>query len=79
MGAVNVDWQKFRETMPVAQRWAYFDHAAVAPLSGPARDALSAWATQATEQGDAVWPLWDRRVEKNEYDVDRLLDALRPD
>ena len=24
------------DAMPVAQRWAYFDHAAVAPVSGPA-------------------------------------------
>ena len=33
----TTDWGQFRRQMPVAGRWAYFDHAAVAPLSGPAR------------------------------------------
>ena len=35
-------WEGFRRQMPVAVEWAYFDHAAVAPLCKPARDAILA-------------------------------------
>ena len=48
--------------MPVAERWAYFDHAAVAPISGPARDAVTGWAQQSADEGDTVWPRWSRRL-----------------
>ena len=27
-------WEELRAAMPVTEKWAYFDHAAVAPLSG---------------------------------------------
>lgn len=57
-------WQALRAQMPVARRWAYFDHAAVAPLSGPAHDTLCAWAADNAENGDAHWPTWSRRVEQ---------------
>ncbi|MEN0111528.1 MAG: aminotransferase class V-fold PLP-dependent enzyme [Planctomycetota bacterium] len=50
--------------MPVTAKWAYFDHAAVAPLSGPARDALTAWGAEAAADGDTAWFDWDRRVEQ---------------
>lgn len=55
---------RMRSAMPVAQRWAYFDHAAVAPLSEPARETLVAYAEQAARDGDTVWPTWARRVEE---------------
>lgn len=55
---------RFRSAMPIATRWAYFDHAAVAPLSEPARRALAAYAEQAAADGDTVWPTWARRVEE---------------
>jgi cysteine desulfurase / selenocysteine lyase len=55
---------RLRAAMPVARRWAYFDHAAVAPISEPARQALVAYAEQATSDGDTVWPTWARRVEE---------------
>jgi len=44
--------------MPVAQHWAYFDHAAVAPLSGPAQRAVAHWLADATDHGDALYPDW---------------------
>lgn len=49
--------------MPVAQRWAYFDHAAVAPLSGPAAETLAAWTQDVAANGDAHWPVWAGRWE----------------
>jgi len=60
----KIDWNEFRRLMPVAERWAYFDHAAVAPLSGPAREAIARWSQQAAEEGDTVWPEWARHIEK---------------
>jgi selenocysteine lyase/cysteine desulfurase len=42
--------------MPVAGRWAYFDHAAVSPLTRPAAAAVTSWATDVLENGDANWP-----------------------
>lgn len=58
------DWGAMRSQMPVASRWAYFDHAAVAPLSLPACAAIQAWASEAAEQGDTVWPSWAKRIEQ---------------
>ncbi len=57
-------WAEFRRQMPIAERWAYFDHAAVGPLPGPSRDAILNWVRQAAEQGDTVWPEWQARVEQ---------------
>jgi selenocysteine lyase/cysteine desulfurase len=50
--------------MPIAKRFAYFDHAAVAPLPAPTRDAIVRWAEQAALDGDTVWPAWAKRVEE---------------
>jgi selenocysteine lyase/cysteine desulfurase len=49
--------------MPVARQWAYFDHAAVAPLSGPAREAIARWAEDAAANGDAYYPGWTKQIE----------------
>jgi cysteine desulfurase / selenocysteine lyase len=59
----TADWTEFRRQMPVADRWAYFDHAAVAPLSRPAQQALLQWAEDATANGAANYPAWTGRVE----------------
>lgn len=50
--------ETFRSQMPVAERWAYFDHAAVAPISGPCRAAVAAWADDALRNGDANYADW---------------------
>jgi cysteine desulfurase / selenocysteine lyase len=63
-GDKPADWIHFREQMPVTHRWAYFDHAAVAPLPAPAHEALLAWAAQATADGDVHWPAWSARTEQ---------------
>jgi selenocysteine lyase/cysteine desulfurase len=44
-------WQEFRSQMPVVDHWAYFDHAAVAPLSALARNALVLWANAVAKHG----------------------------
>ena len=35
--------RRLRDQMPAVREWAYFDHAAVSPLTRPAADALRAW------------------------------------
>ncbi len=71
----NMNWHDFRNAFPVARRWAYFDHAAVAPLSGPAQQALAEWATDLTENGAVHEPDWLRRVEGVRQNFGKLLNA----
>ena len=56
-------WEDFRRQMPVAAKWAYLDHAAVSPLTGPAHTALNQWANDAVGNGAAGWSDWSRQVE----------------
>jgi cysteine desulfurase/selenocysteine lyase len=68
-------WGQFRLQMPVAERWAYFDHAAVAPLSLPASRALVDWADEMASNGEANWSVLRRRVGKVRESVARLLNC----
>jgi selenocysteine lyase/cysteine desulfurase len=70
-----MDWTSFREQFPVTRRWAYFDHAAVAPLSGPAQRAVVEWAADMADNGDVHEPLWFRRVNEVRGLAGRLLNA----
>jgi selenocysteine lyase/cysteine desulfurase len=70
-----MDWATFRNEMPAAGRWAYFDHAAVAPLSARARAALTAWADDAVENGVVHWSAGQRQVEETRRRAARLLAA----
>ena len=64
-----------RAQMPVAEKWAYFDHAAVAPLCRPGADAIARWSQQALAEGDTVWLEWDRIVEQTREAAARLINA----
>jgi selenocysteine lyase/cysteine desulfurase len=75
MPAPSDRWDRFREQMPVCDRWAYLDHAAVAPLSGPAGEAIAGWLREATDEGATVWPAWSRGVERARAAGARLLGA----
>ena len=66
-------WHEFRQQMPVAKRWAYFDHAAVAPLSLPAARMLADWASEVARNGDANWSEWRKRVGPVRESAARLL------
>jgi len=70
-----MDWSGLRDQFPVTRRWAFFDHAAVAPLSAPARRAMSEWADDMTENGDVNHRRWVNRVEEVRPLVGRLLNA----
>jgi selenocysteine lyase/cysteine desulfurase len=70
-----MDWTSLREQIPVTRRWAYFDHAAVAPLSAPAQRALVEWAADMTDNGEIHEPLWFRRVNEVRSLAGRLLNS----
>jgi selenocysteine lyase/cysteine desulfurase len=48
--------------MPVVRRWAFFDHAADAPLPDATRQAIVHWVNEASEEGGMAWPRWNRRL-----------------
>lgn len=62
--AAQHDWPALRSEMPVVQRWAYLDHAAVSPLPAPAQRAIREWADEAATEGDTAWQRWTRRAEE---------------
>jgi selenocysteine lyase/cysteine desulfurase len=69
------DWSSLRQEFPVTDRWAYFDHAAVAPLSRRAQQVMNAWAADVTENGEVYEPGWDQRVERVRRLAGQLLNA----
>lgn len=54
----------FRGQMPVADRWAYLDHAAVAPISGPAHAVMEQWGRTALKDGAVRYADWVARIER---------------
>lgn len=66
---------RFRDCMPIARRYAYFDHAAVSPLPEPVRNAIQSWCDEATEHGDLRWPRWAEEVESLRRDAAELTGA----
>jgi selenocysteine lyase/cysteine desulfurase len=71
----KLDWGTFRQEMPVAERWAYLDHAAVAPLSGPAHRAIALWNEDALANGDAFYPDWMRQLNEARQRSAELIHA----
>jgi selenocysteine lyase/cysteine desulfurase len=71
----DVNWQELRDDMPVTRKWAFFDHAAVAPLTGRAQKAIGEWAADLAENGDVHDARWVQRVEEVRSLVGRLLGA----
>jgi selenocysteine lyase/cysteine desulfurase len=70
-----MDWTAFRDLMPVTRRWAYFDHAAVAPLSARAGAALAEWAADFSENGLTHYSRWLARIDEVRRLAGRLLHA----
>lgn len=68
-------WESFRAQMPVAKSWSYLDHAAVAPISGPAHAAIIEWADDLAHQGDVEWNSWAARYEAIRRQAATLLGA----
>jgi selenocysteine lyase/cysteine desulfurase len=71
----NMDGESLRDQFPVTKRWAFFDHAAVAPLSGAAARTLHEYADDYAENGQTAILRWLARVEAARRAVGRLLNA----
>src|SRR5262245_65035633 len=74
-GGYSMDWNALRGEMPVTRRWAFFDHAAVAPLTGRARQALIEYAADLAENGDVNEKRWCQRIEDVRRAAAQLLGA----
>jgi selenocysteine lyase/cysteine desulfurase len=73
-----IDWEALRDVeFPVAQRWAYFDHAAVAPLPRRSGAMLRSWADEQEQDGVVGWPAREQRLEAIRSQVARLINADR--
>jgi cysteine desulfurase/selenocysteine lyase len=70
-----MDWQSLRNEFPVTRRWAFMDHAAVAPITGRAQLAFAEYAADLAEHGDVNEPRWVQRVEEVRGLFGRLLNA----
>lgn len=75
MGTVNETRGRLRAEMPVAQRWAYLDHAAMSPLPRPTAEAFRKWLTEAVEIGNPVWADWVKGVEAMRATAAKLIGA----
>ena len=71
-----MNWDDLRaREFPVAEHWAYFDHAAVAPLPRRSATALRAWVDDQEQNGVVHWPEWGAKVEQARRDSARLINA----
>jgi cysteine desulfurase/selenocysteine lyase len=70
-----VDMDAIRAQHPVTERYAYFDHAAVAPMCAAARDAMVRHAQESAEHGDVHYGQWDRRIEAARASAAHLIGA----
>ena len=69
---------ELRAAFPVAGRWIYFNHAAVAPLAEPVRAAMQEFEADASAHGSAHFEAWLQRRERARSRAARLIGA-RPD
>ncbi|WP_435015449.1 aminotransferase class V-fold PLP-dependent enzyme [Tundrisphaera sp. TA3] len=71
-----MDWDGLRKReFPVAERWAYFDHAAVAPLPRRSGEAIRSWVADQESNGVVHWPNWGRKIEEARANLARLIGA----
>lgn len=67
--------QEFRAQFPVTRRWAFLDHAAVAPLSLPAAAAINEYADSLAGNGIAAVKHWLDRIAAVRALAARLINA----
>ena len=72
---MNMTWPDFRTRFPVAERWAFLDHASVAPLSAPAVAALAEYSRSLAENGIAAVKEWLDRIKHVRQLAAQLINA----
>ena len=68
-------WEDFRRHMPVTRRWAYLDHAAVAPLSGAAQQTLARLSEDAALNGGVFYAAWMKQKQALRQSAVELIHA----
>jgi len=68
-------WEEFRRFMPVTNRFAFLDHAAVAPLPEPAAAAFTEYAHDLRDRGIAANRRWTERIAEVRRLAAQLLNA----
>ncbi len=77
-GSPGIDWDLVRDTQfPVGRNWAYFDHAAIAPLPRRSGEVLREWSRSQENQGVVGWAEHERRLEAIRDRVAGLIHADR--
>jgi selenocysteine lyase/cysteine desulfurase len=59
----------------VTEHWAYFDHAAVAPLPRRSGNAMRAWIDEQEAHGVVHWPRWEQKLDGLRRDLAALIGA----
>ena len=67
--------EKIRSEFPVTKKWAYLNHAAVAPLSRPAATAMRRTLRDAEENGMAFIEQWQVLYERTRRVSAQLIGA----
>ena len=70
--------ESYREEFPVTRKWAYLNHAAIAPLPRRARHRLVEMSREVEETGDRRWSERNRECDRVRSLVARLLGARHP-
>lgn len=70
-----MDWTTFRSHFPVTERWAFLDHASVAPLPAPAVRAIEEYARSLAGNGVAAVKEWFQWIEAARQLAARLIHA----
>ena len=71
----DMDWPALRDEFPVTRRWAFLDHAAVAPLSAAAARTLHDYADDYADNGATAVLRWIARIDDARRLAGRLLNA----
>jgi selenocysteine lyase/cysteine desulfurase len=70
-----MDCESLRAEMPVCRHWAFFDHAAVAPITVRAQQAMADYAADLAENGDVNEKRWLERIEQVRGLAGQLINA----
>jgi cysteine desulfurase / selenocysteine lyase len=70
-----MDWLALRNEFPVTERWAFLDHAAVAPISAPAARVLHEYADDYAAHGSMAVLRWITKIDAARQLAGKLLNA----
>lgn len=71
-----MNWDTLRKAeFPVAEHWAYLDHAAVAPLPKRSGDVLRAWIDDQERNGVVHWLDWEAKLTTHRKNLASLIHA----